>query len=218
MLGDRGSRTHALTSVVVTDRGPNEPVAVVGGGDVAWEDDDVARAELECSVGDVPEARLPSRDEGEGRPIQRVLVGQLLQGKVSQRRAESNNLYMVSDSSRRRAGDDKQYLADAGGSASDEDDLAGEVLGEEPGKEGVACLEEIVGRVEEQQAGHHGRRPHPVEHAVHQIRRHGVDGRPVRFLVCSDRLLQRTTTSGTSLSAIMDVDASVSSGRKREGS
>lgn len=115
MLGDRGSRTHALTSVVVTDRGPNEPVAVVGGGDVAWEDDDVARAELECSVGDVPEARLPSRDEGEGRAIQRVLVGQLLQGKVSQRRAESNNLYMVSDSdsSRRRAaeraGDDKQY-------------------------------------------------------------------------------------------------------------
>lgn len=93
----------------MTDRGPNEPVAVVGGGDVAWEDDDVARAELECSVGDVPEARLPSRDEGEGRPIQRVLVGQLLQGKVSQRRAASNNLYMVSDSSRRRAGDGKQY-------------------------------------------------------------------------------------------------------------
>lgn len=72
-----------LTSVVVTYRGLNKSVAVIGGRDVAREDDDVTRAELECSVRDMPEARLPSCDEGEGGSLQRVLVGQLLQ-KTSQ--------------------------------------------------------------------------------------------------------------------------------------
>ena len=69
----------------MTDRGLNKSVAVIGGRDVAREDDDVARAELECSVGDMSEARLPSCDEGEGGPFQSVLVSQLLQ-KTSQMR------------------------------------------------------------------------------------------------------------------------------------
>lgn len=90
------------------------------------------------------------------------------------------------------------YLADAGGSAGDEHDLAGEVLGEEPGEEGVAGLEEVVGRVEEQQAGHHGRRPHPVEHAVHKI--HGdVLFDPSRLrLRTRGRRKSGTTTTTTS--------------------